>query len=406
LQKVANEIEMNSLTEASVGGCTMTSMRTEVPQGRLADDTANESSVQVKIVDTDVHPMLTNPDELKPFLPKRWHHLLRYHPRSTIRFEAINNGSRVDARPESGLPAGSDPKLMKKQLLDEAGVDFAVLLFQHLGNLPAPEADAAWTSAMNEWLASTWLAEYNWHGRYRGSIRVAAQSPDAAVREIHRWADDPRFVEVLAVHQYQPAFGHPMYEPIWRAAAEHGLPVAMHVSAGQIAATQHVHPFGHPSYMFEWHAGLYPISYAAHAASLVCSGIFERIPELRFVMVEGGISWSLPLENHLDRNWRLLRSEVPQLKLLPSEYMHRHMWFTTQPVEESYDSRDAVLDVWEQLDADRRVMFSSDYPHWDYDDPKLALPRMSKNLRRRIMAETACELYGLPRERPATDGDS
>lgn len=364
--------------------------------------TAGAERVPVRIVDTDVHPMMRSLQDLKAYLPSRWHHLLRYHTLTPIRIDAINNGTRVDARPDDGSPAGSDPALMERQLLDEAGVDFAVLLYHTLGSLPDPEADAAWTAAINEWQASTWLGDFNDHGRYRGSIRVPAHNPAAAVAEIERWGDNPNFVQVLLVHPYQPAFGHPLYEPIWRAAAERGLPVAVHVSVGELGATQFLHPCGHPTFMFEWHTGSYPAAYAAHVASLVCGGVFERLPELRFVMVEGGISWSFALANHLDRNWRLLRSEVPDLKLAPSEYLRRNVMFTTQPVEEAYDSRDAVIQVWEQLDAGRRLMFSSDYPHWDFDDPALSLPRMPRELKSRIMAETACELYGLPRERVVT----
>lgn len=381
------------------------SIATRSIQPSIGGQTEAEDFVPVRIVDSDVHPMLTRPAEMKEYLPQRWHHLLKYQTVTGIRIDAINNGTRVDARPADGRPAGSVPELMKQQLLDEAGVDIAVFTYHTMGNLPDPEADAAWTSAINLWQRTKWLGEYNSHQRFRGSIRVAAHNPDAAIKEIQRWADDARFVQVLLVHPYQPAFGHPMYEPIWQAAAECGLPVAMHVSVGQLGAIQFSHPCGHPSYMFEWHTGSYPAAYAAHAASLVCSGTFERIPKLKFVMVEGGFSWSLPLGQHLDRNWRLLRSEVPHLKRLPSEYLHDHVLFTSQPVEEGYDpeSDDSILRTWKQLGAETRLMFSSDYPHWDFDDPKRALPKMPDDLKRRIMAETAIELYKLPRVRPKGD---
>jgi predicted TIM-barrel fold metal-dependent hydrolase len=368
---------------------------------RTAPGRDESARVDVKLVDTDVHPMLTSPAELKPFLAERWHHYLRHHTVVPISIAAINHGTRVDARPEDGRPAGSDPELMERQLLGEAGVDFAILVWHTWGPLANPEADAAWTAAFNDWQASTWLGDHNAHGRYFGSIRIPAQNPDAAIREIERYADDPRFVQLLLVHPYQPAFGHPSYEPIWRAAAEAGLPVAVHVSVGQLGATQFMHPCGHPAFMFEWHTTSYPAAYSAHVASLVCSGVFERIPDLRFVMLEGGISWAWALGNHLDRNWRLLRSEVPALRHKPSDYIRRHVWFSTQPVEEAFTGPEPVLQAWEQLDAARRIMFSSDYPHWDFDDPKRALPRMAPDLRRRIMADTAIELYDLPRDRPA-----
>jgi predicted TIM-barrel fold metal-dependent hydrolase len=40
-------------------------------------------------------------------------------------------------------------------------------------------------------------------------------------------------------------------------------------------------------------------------------------------------------------------------------------------------------------------MFSSDYPHWDYDDPATALPKsVPPDLRRQIMCDNAIGLYG------------
>jgi predicted TIM-barrel fold metal-dependent hydrolase len=374
---------------------------TTAVKGRSGQTPEVAARVPVRVIDTDVHPALTSKAELKPFLPERWHHILRHTTKMPIKVNTINHGIRLDARPEDGGPPGSNPALMDRQLLEDAGVDIAILVFHTFGNLPDPAADAAWTAAMNEWLSATWLGDYNGHGRYRGSIRVPAQNPEAALREIERWGGDRRFVQVLLVHPYQPAFGHPMYEPILRAAAERRLPVAVHASVNQIGSTQFMHPCGHPAFMFEWHTSSYPAAYAAHLSSLVCSGVFERMPEVKFVMIEGGISWSLALGSHLDRNWRLLRAEVPDVKELPSTYLRRNVLFSTQPMEEAYDGVDPLLHVWEQLDAGRRVMFSTDYPHWDYDDPKRALPRLPDELRRRVMAETARELYGLPADRAA-----
>jgi uncharacterized protein len=361
-----------------------------------------DQQVPVEIVDCDVHPTMQSIEQFRPFLASRWHHLLRYLPVAPIKVDAINDGVRVDARPDDGRPAGSVPELVEQQLLNEAGVDIAIFIYHTLGFLPDPRADAAWTSAINAWLSATWLGDHNAHGRYRGSLRVPAHNPEAAVAEIHKWADDDRFVQILLVHGYQPAFGHPMYEPIWRAAAECNLPVAIHASVGQMGATQFHHPCGHPAYMFEWHTSSYPATYAAHLSSLVCNGTLARIPDLRFVMVEGGISWSLALEYHLDKNWRMLRSEVPDVTELPSTYLRNQVLFTTQPVEESYTSRNDIVRAWKELGADKRVMFSTDYPHWDYDDPKTALPPLPKELRARVMSETARELYGLPATRPVS----
>lgn len=357
--------------------------------------------VPISVVDCDVHPVFRSPAELCDYLPARWHHLTRHRYALPQRIDTINNAIRVDSVPESG-PAGSDPDLMKRQLLDEAGVDIAVLVHHNSGNLPDPVADAAWCAAINEWLAATWIGAYNWHGRYRASLRVPAHNPEAAIREIERWATHPHFVQALAVHAYQPAFGHPMYEPVWRAAADHGLPVAVHATNHQLGTlSSHVTPYGEPSFLFEWHTAAYPAVYAAHVASLVCSGLFARIPQLKFVMLEGGIGWSLALGCHLDRNWRLLRSEVPDVKELPSHYLGNNVFFATQPIEEPFYGPDPVLQAWEQLGAKSQIVFATDYPHWDFDHPQRALPRLPVEVKRRVLVENARALYGLAPDRPA-----
>jgi predicted TIM-barrel fold metal-dependent hydrolase len=372
---------------------TMTTATDTAPTPARADGTM----IPVTVVDCDVHPAISSQADITRHLPERWHH---YHKQSVTlpyRFDVINNGARVDSRPADGKPAGSNPALVERQLLDEAGVDFAILLYHSLGPLPHPEADAARNTAINAWQAETWLGEFNHHGRYRGAIRVSPGNPDAALREIERWADHPYFVQVLAVHNYTPAFGHPIYEPIWRACAERGLPVAVH--GGEDTLGQSGNRFGPPTYNFEWHALNLPIRCAAHVASLVCSGTLERNPGLRFVMVEGGIGWGAALGGHLDRSWRRLRSEVPELQLAPSEYLRRQVFWSTQPAETPLNP-EALLQVYDLLGEDN-IMFSTDYPHWDYDDPKRALPRMPKERRQKVMFENACKLYGIPRFRLA-----
>jgi uncharacterized protein len=44
---------------------------------------------------------------------------------------------------------------------------------------------------------------------------------------------------------------------------------------------------------------------------------------------------------------------------------------------------------------DDRLMFATDYPHWDFDAPDQAFPeRLPEELERRILAGNARSLYG------------
>ena len=69
------------------------------------------------------------------------------------------------------------------------------------------------------------------------------------------------------------------------------------------------------------------------------------------------------------------------------------MWFTTQPIEEPHQPDEFRL-LLDDLGMDDRIMFSTDYPHWDFDAPDQAIPpSLPADLRRKIMADNARALY-------------
>jgi predicted TIM-barrel fold metal-dependent hydrolase len=47
------------------------------------------------------------------------------------------------------------------------------------------------------------------------------------------------------------------------------------------------------------------------------------------------------------------------------------------------------------MDAENLLMFSSDYPHWDFDSPSHAFPKLPDALHHRIFEANAREWYGL-----------
>ena len=93
----------------------------------------------------------------------------------------------------------------------------------------------------------------------------------------------------------------------------------------------------------------------------------------------------------------VLRKETPWLKRLPSEYAHDHIRLTTQPLEQPR----VMEHLWESLadiHAEDMLLFSSDYPHWDFDDPSLL--RLPPAWKDKILDGNARELYGLPARSP------
>ena len=151
---------------------------------------------------------------------------------------------------------------------------------------------------------------------------------------------------------------------------------------------------GPPSFYIEWHTLGSACSVMAHLVSLICHGIFDRLPTLKVCMIEGGIAWLPGILWRLDTNWRGLRSEIPWVDRKPSEIVREHVRFSTQPLEHT-DGHDALLfEMLEAAGAPDILVFSSDYPHWDFDDPKFMLRRLPPAWRDAVMHDNAAAFYG------------
>ncbi len=350
----------------------------------------------VTLVDCDVHAQATEPMLAKYLSPPARRLLERFGrrtPRVTEWYpRARNAGMRVDAWPgKPGHIWGSDPETTRTQLLDEFGVDYALLeVLSGADCYDHPDFAAEWNSAVNQWQVDEWLS---FDSRFRGTIAVPHEYPSLAVAEIERRAGDERFVAVLLPASAAEQLGAPKYWPIYEAATACGRPVAFH-TGGYVDHRG----AGYPSFYLEYHVGN-GIVMQSQLASMVTGGMFETIPGLRVVLTECGVAWAAALAWSLDAAWEVIGDACSRLERRPSEYIREHVWFTTQPIEEPDDPQHLVWAI-EQARLGDRLLFATDYPHWDFDSPKQALPRaLRASLRRAILCENALDLYGLPRER-------
>jgi uncharacterized protein len=352
---------------------------------------------RLMMVDCDVHHAMRSPADLKPYLSARWcEHLDTYGLRMPIPFtgsspypKAAPALSRVDSWPPDG-PPGSDLAFLQEQLLDRWNVGYGMLhLLSPTGmDLRNQSFGAAVCRAVNEWQVAEWTSK---DARLRAAIAVPGEDAAAAVAEIEHWAGHPGFAQVAMItHTIEP-LGRRRYSPIFEAACAHGYPIGLHTSGFNGHA---VTPAGWPSFYVEEQHEV-AISQQAMMVSLVTEGVFARLPKLRVVVVEAGFAWVPSMAWRLDATWAKMRDEVPHVTRPPSEYIRENLWFTTQPVDEPERPEDirAILD-WIGWD---RILFATDYPHWDMDNPDSALRiRLSRDEKRMIYADNARAVYGLP----------
>lgn len=285
-------------------------------------------------------------------------------------------------------------ELTQKQVLDPMGIEYAIITGGAGSGLVAYENArhaAAIMRAYNDWVLEEWADRDH---RIRASIGIVPQAPKESAAEIRRLGDHPDMVQAITGSGTRIPIGQPDYWPIFEAAEEKNLPIAMHIGPkGDVGIGHPNNPGGHSSTYGEAHIAQ-SINYYGQLTSLICEGVFEKFPDLRFVMIEGEFGWVPDLMWRLDRNWEALKDETPWLEQPPSEYVFENVRFTTQPIPEP-PKTEHLLNLLEMMRAEETLLFCTDYPHWDGDySPRQVFPPMSESMERAIFFETANELYG------------
>ncbi len=358
--------------------------------------TTQPAASRLAIADGDIHPAVRSDTDLHPYLERRWiEHLAEYGKRPRQGWangpaypKSQPNASRRDAIPPEGGRQGSSLSFMQAQHLDPNNVELGML--NPLGSgqgIQNPDLANAICAATNDWQLAEWTGKDK---RLKASVVVNYEDPPAAVAEIRRRTATKDFAQVLFLTRTAEPLGSRKYWPIYQAAAEAGMPVGVHAFG---YGGNPITGGGWPSFYIE--------EMTSHAqtcqsvlASMVLEGVFERIPDFKLILIEAGFAWAAALAWRLDRVWNRLRSETPHLTRLPSEIIRERVWWTTQPIEEP-EPREHLLDAIGWIGWDR-LLFATDYPHWDYDDPATCLPvQITEEQRQQFFIGNARNVYRL-----------
>ncbi|MDF2722708.1 MAG: amidohydrolase [Paenibacillus sp.] len=342
------------------------------------------------IIDCDIHHSFQSGKQLSQYMKEPWKS--RSPGGGGGVFASPIGVHRKDAYTEKGESAASDPVLLDEFLMEPYNMAYGILTGGTYDVSIHPNADYAnaLTAAYNDHLIAEWLSK---NPKYKGSMTVATQDPKQAAREIDRIGPHPDIVQLILASGARIPYGHRYYHPIYEAAERNGLPVAIHPGSegGGIAGPNTA--AGYSANYMQWHTSLSQ-NFQAHLISIICEGVFEKFPNLKFVLVEGGIAWLPHLLWRMDKNFKALRSTMPWLKKMPSQYVREHCYLTTQPIEEPENPKH-LQQIFDMIDAENILLFSSDFPHWDFDDPFMILKGLSDEARDKIMYRNAKELYKL-----------
>jgi predicted TIM-barrel fold metal-dependent hydrolase len=355
---------------------------------------------KLSFVDCDIHPVQRTPKDLHPYLSAQWRehsetfgaHLCQGLIGQLPFPRMMAAGMRADAYPSNGGPPGSDLELMQRQHLDLNGCEIGMLIVLSRAGMDERNLvfGAALAHAANDWQLHEWVAKDN---RLKAAIVVPQEHPEFAVREIDaRAAEHEAFRQVIISPRSSEPLGRRKYWPIYEAVARNNLVLGLHPagSSGGHATSG----TGWGTYYMQEHYG-FGTGMVGNVVSLIIEGVFEQFPALKVAMIESGFSWAPSLGWRMDKQWERNRKETPHLKRPPSEYLREHFWFCTQPMEEP-EKPEHLQDVLGWIGWDK-LMYSSDYPHWDYDDPRVALNfPMTLAQRAGVLRDNARALYRLP----------
>ena len=296
--------------------------------------------------------------------------------RGWVRFEELRRG-------------GYDPAARLEEM-DRDGVDAEVLyptprLAQAINANRDDEYHRACVRAYNDWL-SDYVGEAP--ERFGGLVWLPNCGVEQAVAEIDRVLDRPGMRGVLI-----GAYPNGTLEPtpdddkVWGRVVDAGVPVSIHVSLSRTMPAAHRAKL--PGYGRFYDA-------PNRIIELVFSGVFDRFPELTFMVAEVDCGWVPYVKEQIDNNFHRL-DPVSQFGLAgpPSEYIERHFHFGYMTDTFGIHNRHAV--------GVDRILWSNDYPHISADWPlswrtlQASFSGVPREERELILAGNARRLYGFGR---------
>jgi predicted TIM-barrel fold metal-dependent hydrolase len=280
-----------------------------------------------------------------------------------------------------------------RRTIEAMGLDYQVIFptaMLHLGMNPMEEIEVELARAYCRWLTELILPE---DPRIIGLVYLPFNSPEACEKIILEYGNKLGIVGfTICAVRHKPVH-HNQYARLYAMIQETGKPLVFHAGPHWDDPS-----FTQLNRFISMHALSFVHYNLIHMTNWVINAMPERFPKLKVIWVESGLAWIPFLMQRLDHEVMMRQSEAPGLKRLPSEYM-REMYYSSQPLERN--DLELLEMTMKKINAETQLMFSSDWPHWDFDPPSsiTTLPFLSDRAKRNILGLNAARAFNLPVKR-------
>jgi len=304
-------------------------------------------------------------------------------------------GGRVTRYPlRASEKTAANGKMRDVQLghrwMDAMGVDYSCMFptgMLTLGLHPQKDMEVELCWAYNRWLTEKVLPESE--GRIFSMLPLPFSDPAASLRQVETFGARKGVTGFMVTTVRSLPVYDNAYMGVYRAMEERGLALSFHSGPN----------WGEPVFrscnrFISVHALAFSFYNILHLTNWVINGLGERFPKLAVIWIESGLAWVPFLMQRLDHEYMLRSSECPTLKKRPSEYM-RDMYYSSQPME--VQDIGALECTFRMINAETQLLYSSDYPHWDFDLPSVIfdLPFLSERGKHNILGGNAARLFKL-----------
>jgi len=289
-------------------------------------------------------------------------------------------------------PGSFDPHERIKDM-DAEGIDVSIL-YPSIGmfftGLKDPQLGAAACRAYNNWMADFCRPHPK---RLYNVAPVPLQQVNEGVKEMRRVVTKHgvKAVSIRPNPYSDRRFNDPAYDPFWAEAQELNCTIAVHSAVLGDMPTAGFERYPH---FFQRMIIAHPFEQQMACMDLICGGVLEKYPRLRFAFLESGGGWLSYWLARLDEFHEKIGRMLPPLSLKPSEYFHRQCFLSCEP-------DDVALKTAALLGNADVLMWALDYPHFDCTFPGVveelreSCEPLPENAQRKIMGENAARCYGL-----------